>query len=379
MGDAANETTGPDLTQGVAEGALADGAMLGGHVGDDAVLLARRGDEFFAIGAACTHYSGPLAEGLLVGDTVRCPWHHACFSLRTGEALRAPALAPVACWTTLRRDARYSSGRRSTCRRHDALTRPRRARRIVVVGGGAAGFAAAEMLRRQGYQGDITMLSDDDAPPVDRPNLSKDYLAGTAPEEWVPLRGDDFLFRQQHRSQAKGHPSPTRPRAANSPWATAPGFRTTGCCSRPEPSPCACRYRAWICRTSTRCARSPIAARSSLAPHREARRRHGRELHRSRGRGLAARPQHRRCTWWPRRNGRWSVCLVPSSGDFIRGLHEQHGVVFHLEETGDGDPRRYRRAEERRYDRRRSRRRRRRRASAACARPKRPASRSIAA
>ena len=31
------------------------------------------------------------------------------------------------------------------------------------------------------------MLSSDDAPPVDRPNLSKEYLAGTAPEEWVPM------------------------------------------------------------------------------------------------------------------------------------------------------------------------------------------------
>src|SRR5207253_1627526 len=89
---------GPDLAAGVAISEIADGAMLLGHVGDDEVLLARRGDEIFAIGAFCTHYHGPLAEGLLVDDTVRCPWHHACFSLRTGEALRPPALNPVACW-----------------------------------------------------------------------------------------------------------------------------------------------------------------------------------------------------------------------------------------------------------------------------------------
>src|SRR5205085_3205589 len=95
-----SETTGPDLTHGVAIDSLADGAMLAGHVGDDGVLVARRGDAFFAIGATCTHYNGPLAEGLLVDDTVRCPWHHACFSLRTGEALHAPALAPVTCWST---------------------------------------------------------------------------------------------------------------------------------------------------------------------------------------------------------------------------------------------------------------------------------------
>ena len=87
---------GPDLARGRWLGNLVDGGMIGGHVGDDAVLLARRGDELFAIGATCSHYGGPLAEGLIVGDTVRCPWHHACFSLRTGEALAAPALQPDA-------------------------------------------------------------------------------------------------------------------------------------------------------------------------------------------------------------------------------------------------------------------------------------------
>src|SRR5512137_1912326 len=94
------EAAGPDLAQGVASDALADGEMLLGHVGEEAMLLARRGSEFFAIGATCTHYHGPLTEGLMVGDTVRCPWHHACFSLRTGEALSAPALNPVECWRT---------------------------------------------------------------------------------------------------------------------------------------------------------------------------------------------------------------------------------------------------------------------------------------
>src|SRR5512136_1870026 len=100
------EATGPDLTRGLAIDTLADGKMLAGHVGEDAVLLARRGKEFFAIGAACSHYNGPLAAGLMVDDTVRCPWHHACFSLRTGEAVRAPALGPVACWSTEIRDGK---------------------------------------------------------------------------------------------------------------------------------------------------------------------------------------------------------------------------------------------------------------------------------
>ena len=97
---------GPDLGRGIPFGDVPDGSMLAGHVGDDAVLLVRRGKELFAIGATCTHYGGPLAEGLVIGDTVRCPWHHACFSLRTGEAVGAPAFNPVSCWRVETRDGK---------------------------------------------------------------------------------------------------------------------------------------------------------------------------------------------------------------------------------------------------------------------------------
>src|ERR1700744_5201262 len=97
--DASNDS-GPDFAQGVSIGSIGPAGLLAGHVGEDAVMIARVGDEFLAVGATCTHYNGPLAEGLLVGDTVRCPWHHACFSLRTGEAARAPALSPISCWST---------------------------------------------------------------------------------------------------------------------------------------------------------------------------------------------------------------------------------------------------------------------------------------
>src|ERR1700720_4307066 len=187
---------GPDLATGIPVDDLPDGHMLAGHVGEDAVLLARRGNEFFAIGATCSHYGGPLAEGLMVEDTVRCPWHHACFSLRTGEALHAPALSPVACWTVEHRDGKlFVTSKKETpapesrARAAPAAGRPER---ITITGGGATGFAAAEKLRRQQYQGSIVMLSNDDAPPVDRPNLSKDYLAGNAPEDWVPLRSASF-------------------------------------------------------------------------------------------------------------------------------------------------------------------------------------------
>ncbi|HSU97209.1 MAG TPA: Rieske 2Fe-2S domain-containing protein, partial [Gemmatimonadaceae bacterium] len=99
MSGSSDETpTGPDLSAGIPASSIADGAMLLGHVGSDPVLVARAGGSLYAIGATCTHYGGPLAEGIIVGDTVRCPWHHACFSLKTGEPLRAPALDRVTCY-----------------------------------------------------------------------------------------------------------------------------------------------------------------------------------------------------------------------------------------------------------------------------------------
>src|SRR6202030_3080206 len=196
MGAQQSNPAGPDLATGIPIDDLPDGRMLAGHVGEDAVLLARRGNEFFAIGATCSHYGGPLAEGLMVEDTVRCPWHHACFSLRTGEALHAPALSPVGCWAVEHRDGKlFVTAKKETPApgsRGRAAPAPGMPERIVIIGGGAAGFAAAEKLRREQYQGSIVMLSNDDAPPVDRPNLSKDYLAGNAPEDWVPLRPESF-------------------------------------------------------------------------------------------------------------------------------------------------------------------------------------------
>jgi NADPH-dependent 2,4-dienoyl-CoA reductase/sulfur reductase-like enzyme/nitrite reductase/ring-hydroxylating ferredoxin subunit len=197
MADEHDAPTGPDLTAGIADADLADGAMLAGHVGKDAVLLARRGGEVFAVSARCSHYHGPLAEGILDGDHVRCPWHHACFSLRTGEALAAPAFAPLDCWTVEQRDGRIVVTGKQTAKPKPRLKVSDAApRRIVIVGGGGAGFAAAEMLRRQEFTGEIVILSSDSTPPVDRPNLSKDYLAGTAPEQWVPLRSEAFYKKK---------------------------------------------------------------------------------------------------------------------------------------------------------------------------------------
>lgn len=192
MSEEASSPAGPDLSLGVPLESLSEGAMLLGHSGSELVLLARQGGQLFAIGATCTHYNGPLAEGLLSGETVRCPWHHACFSLRTGEALHAPAFDPVPCWRVEERDGHAYVRVKLPAAKRPMLSDANLPTSVVIVGGGAAGFGAAEMLRRQGYAGPVKMLSADDDAPCDRPNLSKDYLAGNAPEEWVPLRPAEF-------------------------------------------------------------------------------------------------------------------------------------------------------------------------------------------
>lgn len=194
MGES-TELSGADLEVGVKESELADGAMLLGHAHGEPVLLARVGDAVHAIGATCTHWSGPLSEGLLVDGQVRCPWHHACFDLATGEAVHAPALKPVACFVVRRSGGKISVGDRIDVPAAQPPDVPT-PERIVIVGAGAAGNAAAEMLRRSGFQGRITMVGMESDLPYDRPNLSKDYLAGNAQEEWIPLRSLEFYAEQ---------------------------------------------------------------------------------------------------------------------------------------------------------------------------------------
>jgi NADPH-dependent 2,4-dienoyl-CoA reductase/sulfur reductase-like enzyme/nitrite reductase/ring-hydroxylating ferredoxin subunit len=191
MADA--DTPRPDFTKGYPLNDLPDGKIVSGTVGDDDAIMVRRGEEIFAVGAHCTHYHGPLADGLIVGDTIRCPWHHACFNLRTGDALRAPALDPITCWRVERKgDTAYVRTKLPEPEPPPSTSLTHAPGSVLILGGGAAGLAAADMLRRQGYDGPITMLSADDSPPPDRPNLSKDYLAGTAKEDWIPLRGPEF-------------------------------------------------------------------------------------------------------------------------------------------------------------------------------------------
>lgn len=182
------EETGPDLTKGVSEKLLEEKKPFLGQVGDEAVILVREGEDIFAVGATCSHYGGPLAKGIVEDGSVRCPWHHARFNLRTGEPA-SPGLDAVSCYEVQKRGGLVTVGVKKA--RPPAPQPTRSPSSVVIVGSGTAGSACVEELRRRGYEGPITLIGEE--PPVDRPNLSKDFLAGNAPEEWLPLRSAEFF------------------------------------------------------------------------------------------------------------------------------------------------------------------------------------------
>ena len=335
MAEQQNSPAGPDLTQGVALSDFVNGQLVG-HVGDEDVLLVQSGADIFAIGAHCTHYHGPLAEGIVADGGVRCPWHHACFDLRTGEAVRAPALSPVDCWKVEQRDGRIvvrEKRERAAARLPASNDLPSR---IVIVGGGAAGFAAAEMLRRRGFGGSIVMLSNDTAAPVDRPNLSKDYLAGSAPEDWIPLRPDSYYSENGIELQLNTEVAGIDAKARE---VTVAGGKklsydrlllATGAEPVRLPIPGSQQPPIYTLRSladsraiidAAKSAKRALVIGASFI---------GLEVAASlRTRGLEvtvvapeARPMER--------------VLGPQMGDFVRTLHEEHGVVFRLQDTVAG-------------------------------------------
>jgi NADPH-dependent 2,4-dienoyl-CoA reductase/sulfur reductase-like enzyme/nitrite reductase/ring-hydroxylating ferredoxin subunit len=332
MADDKTPPAGPDLTLGV-ELSEFTGETLLGHVSDDDVLLVHSGSEIFAIDANCSHYHGPLAEGLVVGESIRCPWHHACFDLRTGEAARAPALDSLAVWRV------EHEGNRIFVRQKADQSKPRikgpveAPDKIVIVGGGAAGLAAAEMLRRQQYRGSIVMVSNDAAPPVDRPNLSKDYLAGSAPEDWLPLRPESFYVDAAIDLKLNTEVASIDTGARNVVLAgggAVPYDRlllATGAEPVRLAFPGADQPHVHMLRSladsraiieSAKGARRAIVIGASFIGLEAAAALRAREIE-VHVVGLEKRPMER--------------VLGSAMGDFVRALHEQHGVIFHLGDT----------------------------------------------
>jgi NADPH-dependent 2,4-dienoyl-CoA reductase/sulfur reductase-like enzyme/nitrite reductase/ring-hydroxylating ferredoxin subunit len=330
MSDDQNGPTGPDLTTGIPAADLADGTMLGGHAGDDAVLVARVGEKLFAVAATCTHYGGPLAEGLLVGETVRCPWHHACFDLRTGFVERCPALRPLARWEVRRDGDRIVVGRKiepadpelgGSAAPISSIASAAPAT-IVIIGAGAAGSAAADTLRREGFGGRVIVIDGDRDAPYDRPNLSKDYLAGNAPEEWIPLRAQEAYTSRgiELRLGVRARRIDVAAKRVELDDGSSVAYDrlliATGASPARLPGAAGESPRVMYLRTLADC-------RAIIAAEMDARRAGGivasfigLEVHVV---GPEQRPLER--------------VLGPQLGDFVRSIHESHGVTFHLGRT----------------------------------------------
>jgi NADPH-dependent 2,4-dienoyl-CoA reductase/sulfur reductase-like enzyme/nitrite reductase/ring-hydroxylating ferredoxin subunit len=333
MSDQPQRQNGPDLTGGIPANSLAEGVPLLGHVQDEPVILVRRGSEVFAIGATCSHYGGPLADGLVVDDTVRCPWHHACFSLRTGEALAAPALTPVAAYGIVQRAGQvFVTGKRAKPGSVRRGARPGTAapRSVAIVGAGAAGNSAADELRHLGFEGGITLIDRDQEAPYDRPNLSKDYLAGTVQEEQLALHPSAY-YEERRVELMRGRQVTAldlaRKRLAFDDGTTrefgaivlATGADPVRLAMPGEPGPPVHYLRTLadsraIIKSAEGARRAVVLGASFI----------GLEVAAS----LRARKIEVHVVAPDRRP--LERVLGPELGDFIRGLHEQHGVVFHL-------------------------------------------------
>ena len=328
-----------DFGNGVAVDHLPDGGMLQGKVGGEDVIVARRGGEFFAVGASCPHYGGPLAKGLMLGEELRCPLHHACFSLRTGEALRAPAFDPIPCWRVERIGQRVFVREKlpaAAQRPASAAAAPRQPASVVIVGGGAAGLAAADMLRRQGYDGPVTMISADDSAPYDRPNLSKDYLAGKAPEDWLPLRSPDYYADRRIDLVLGSRVSSLDARQkrirldSGKTYDFGALLLATGAEPVKLPVQGAADSQLYYLRSladSRGLIKKVASAKQGLLVGASFIALEVAASLRERGIGVhIAAPEHQPL----------ERVLGPDFGRFIRGLHEAHGVVFHLGQTVTG-------------------------------------------
>jgi NADPH-dependent 2,4-dienoyl-CoA reductase/sulfur reductase-like enzyme/nitrite reductase/ring-hydroxylating ferredoxin subunit len=310
-----------------------------GHVQGEPVILVRRGSDVFAIGATCSHYGGPLADGLVVDDTVRCPWHHACFSLRTGEALGAPALSSVSGYEVVQRAGQvFVTGKRAEPGSVRRMVRPGTAapQSVAIVGAGAAGNSAADELRHLGFEGNIMLIDRDREAPYDRPNLSKDYLAGTVQEEQLPLHPSAY-YEEQEVELVRGRQVTAldlaRKRLTFDDGTTrefgaivlATGADPVRLAMSGDHGPPVHYLRTLadsraIIASAGRASRAVVLGASFI----------GLEV----AAALRARKIEVHVVAPDRRP--LERVLGPELGDFIRGFHEQHGVVFHLGRKAEG-------------------------------------------
>ncbi|KPK63117.1 MAG: hypothetical protein AMK73_05395 [Planctomycetes bacterium SM23_32] len=177
------------------EDELAEGKPISVEVGDDQIMLVRVNGRIHACGDKCTHYGGPLSKGLLVGETVTCPWHTARFDVTTGDVQAPPALTGVGCCPVKVEEGSVYVGE---VRKPKAPTvKGADDRTFAIVGAGGAGNAAAITLREEGFAGRIVMITAEPHRPYDRPTLSKELMSGEASVKSLPLHSEKFYERRR--------------------------------------------------------------------------------------------------------------------------------------------------------------------------------------
>ncbi|NXA79545.1 AIFM3 factor, partial [Thryothorus ludovicianus] len=172
------------------------------------VLLLRNRKEFHALGSKCPHYGAPLSKGVLRGERLRCPWHGACFNIRTGDIEEYPALDCISCFKVTVEDGKVFITAKKKVLTLPAVTKHRQclglrdtSRRcllnrntMLLLGGGVAALVCAETLRQEGFTGRIIMATNEKHVPYDKPKLSKE----------MNLKAEDIYLRKPEFLEARG-------------------------------------------------------------------------------------------------------------------------------------------------------------------------------
>ncbi|KJZ72695.1 hypothetical protein HIM_07887 [Hirsutella minnesotensis 3608] len=161
---------------------------------DAKVLLVNAGGKVQALGAKCTHYGAPLAKGVLTSSgRLTCPWHGACFNAKTGDVEDAPALDALPVFPVTERDGAFyitgdesiiSASRRKPTFKCSGKPSSATKDKVVVIGGGSGALGLIEGLREKGYDGAVTVVSNEGYLPIDRTKLSKALMTDPAKLAW---------------------------------------------------------------------------------------------------------------------------------------------------------------------------------------------------
>ncbi|XP_027050608.1 apoptosis-inducing factor 3-like [Pocillopora damicornis] len=196
-GTSVESSTMIEVNVGQYDDCLQDGTMRTIDIGEGKALLVRENGEYSAVGHKCTHYGAPLSTGHLSNGRVRCPWHGACFNVKTGDIEDFPGLDSLPKFEVVIKNdnviirahpEQFTSHKRVKTMVKEDTSCDKRV--FVIIGGGGAAMKAAETLREEGFRGRVIMITKEAHLPYDRPILSK-KLAATA--DSLKLRSMEFL------------------------------------------------------------------------------------------------------------------------------------------------------------------------------------------